>query len=64
MAQSGVPLWEIAGMLGNSVRMVEQVYAKHHPDYLAGASAAVSSKLRSARPVQSEPRHANDRGTS
>src|SRR5690606_28077362 len=32
MARRGVPLWIIAKILGNSVRMVEKVYAKHAPD--------------------------------
>lgn len=32
MARKGVPLWKIAGILGNTVAMVEQVYAKHSPD--------------------------------
>ena len=34
LAQEGVTLWEIAGMLGHrDTRMVERVYAKHHPDF-------------------------------
>jgi integrase len=55
MAQRGVPLWDIAGMLGNSVRMVEKVYAKHHPDYQQAATDAVTDALRSAPSVQGEP---------
>jgi integrase len=37
MARRGVPLWKIAGVLGNSVTMVERVYAKHCPADLRGA---------------------------
>ncbi|MGU3656765.1 tyrosine-type recombinase/integrase [Methylobacterium fujisawaense] len=42
MARRGVPLWKIAGILGNSVRMVEEVYAKHSPDGLADAVEMIS----------------------
>ncbi|SFI05048.1 tyrosine-type recombinase/integrase [Methylobacterium brachiatum] len=42
MARRGVPLWKIAGILGNSVQVVERVYAKHSPDGLADAVEAIS----------------------
>ena len=46
MAQQGVPMWEIAGLMGHtSTRMVERVYAKHHPDYMRRATAALDSVL-------------------
>lgn len=41
MAVAGVPLREIARMLGDSEAVVEKVYAKHTPEYLTGAAAAV-----------------------
>lgn len=41
MAKRGVPLWQIAGVLGNSVKMVEQVYAHHCPTHLQEAVGAV-----------------------
>jgi integrase len=31
MAQDGVDLWEIAGYMGTSIKMVEKNYAHHHP---------------------------------
>ena len=35
-------LWQIAGMLGHrDTRMVERVYAKHHPDFQKGATEAL-----------------------
>lgn len=37
MARNGVPLYHIAGVLGNSLAMVEKVYAKHCPDALRAA---------------------------
>lgn len=37
MARRGVPLWIIAKVLGNSLAMVEKVYAKHAPDDLRAA---------------------------
>lgn len=42
MARRGVPLWIIAKILGNSVRMVEKVYAKHAPDDLRDAIDLIS----------------------
>jgi len=44
LAQQGVDLWEIAGMLGHkSIKMVERVYAKHHPDYHKRGTAALDN---------------------
>lgn len=37
MARRGVPLFHIAGVLGNTVEQVEKVYAKHSPEALAAA---------------------------
>lgn len=37
MAQAGRPMFEIAGVLGDSVETVTKTYAHHHPDYLRGA---------------------------
>lgn len=42
MARRGVPLYDIAGVLGNSLAMVEKVYAKHCPDRLRAAVNAIS----------------------
>lgn len=42
MARRGVSLWKIAGILGNSVAMVEKVYAKHAPDGLRDAVDMIS----------------------
>lgn len=33
-AQAGRPLWDIAGVLGDTLSTVEKKYAHHHPDYL------------------------------
>ena len=40
--QAGVPLAEVARMLGDSEAMIEQVYGKHAPDFLRRAVDAVS----------------------
>lgn len=37
MAQAGVSLWDIAGVLGDTLATVEKKYAHHHPDYLRSA---------------------------
>lgn len=42
MARRGVPLWKIAGVLGNTMAMVEKVYAKHAPDGLVDAVNSIS----------------------
>lgn len=42
MARRGVPLWKIAKILGNSLHMVEKVYAKHCPDDLREAVDMIS----------------------
>jgi integrase len=38
LMQGGVDLWEAAGHLGMSVRVLETVYGKHHPDFQSGAA--------------------------
>jgi integrase len=58
MARRGVPLWKIAGILGNTMQMVEQVYAKHSPDGLADAVEHISAG-RSPAPHLSADRGAN-----
>lgn len=45
MARRGVPLWTIANVLGNSMVMVERVYAKHCPDMMAAAVDKISGGL-------------------
>ena len=42
MARRGVPLWLVAKILGNTLAMVERVYAKHCPDDLRSAVDAIS----------------------
>lgn len=45
MAQAGVSMWEIAGMLGHKdSRITERVYAKHSPEYLQNAAKALNLK--------------------
>lgn len=46
MARRGTPLHQIAGVLGNSVQMVEKVYAKHDP---SAQMAAVNSMYQPTR---------------
>lgn len=41
MAQRGVPLWEIGGYLGHSVERTTELYAHHHPDFMANARKAM-----------------------
>lgn len=48
MARRGVPLWKIAKILGNSLVMVEKVYAKHCPDDLREAVDMISGGVLEA----------------
>jgi integrase len=41
LAQSGAPLWQLAGFLGMTVKQFEETYGHHHPDYMAEARAAL-----------------------
>ena len=41
MAKEGVPMWDIAGIMGDSLATVTKHYAKHHPDYLRGSVNAL-----------------------
>lgn len=45
MARRGVPLWTIAGILGNTVAMVEKVYGHHSPDGLRGGVEMITGGL-------------------
>lgn len=52
-ARAGVPLFEIAGVLGDTLATVMRVYAHHCPDHLRGA---VNFRARPGRnPVQQPP---------
>ena len=41
LVNAGVSLWEVGGMLGHSQSRTTELYAKHQPDYLAGARAVL-----------------------
>jgi len=41
MAAAGVPLRQIAGMLGHAEQRTTELYAKHHPDFLQAAASTL-----------------------
>ncbi len=41
MAQKGVPMFEIAGYLGQTVQRTTELYAHHHPDHMRRATEAL-----------------------
>lgn len=41
MLQSRISPWDVAGMAGRTVEMVQNVYGHHHPDYMKEAAAAL-----------------------
>ncbi|HZL67356.1 MAG TPA: hypothetical protein VFC29_08500 [Candidatus Limnocylindrales bacterium] len=43
LMQEGKDVWTTAGFLGTSVQMLEQTYAKHHPNYQAAVLDAFAS---------------------
>mgnify|MGYP001166492573 CR=1 FL=1 len=43
LAMQGVPMREIAGMMGHSVLRTTEMYAKHHPDFMRGAANALDA---------------------
>ena len=52
-ARAGVPMFDIAGILGDTVQTVQRVYAHHSPDHLRGA---VNFRAQAARnPDQQSP---------
>ncbi len=57
MAQAGVDLWQIAGMLGHAdIKTTIKHYAKHHPDYLNDAASALDQAFRRTHPKQKRRR--------
>jgi len=44
LMQRGVPIWQAAGYLGMSAQMIERTYGHHHPNYMRGAAAAITTK--------------------
>jgi integrase len=44
LMQAGVPIWQAAGYLGMSAQILERTYGHHHPDYMRGAAAAITTK--------------------
>ena len=51
MVQKGIPMWEIAGLLGHSdPGTTARVYAKHSPEYLEDAVAAIDKCVGGFRP--------------
>lgn len=40
MMQEGVDLWEASGFLGMSVKVLEEVYGHHHPNFQKGMITA------------------------
>jgi hypothetical protein len=46
MVRRGVALWEIAGYIGTSMKMVEKYYAHHHPAYQKEAASAAAAAFK------------------
>ena len=42
--QAGTPMWQAAGFLGMTEEVLRDVYGHQHPDYMADACNAISSR--------------------
>lgn len=49
LLQAGVPIWEVAGFVGMTTQMVEEVYGHHHPDFQSGAANAFERRYHRDR---------------
>ena len=49
LMQRGVPIWDAAGFVGVSEKVLEQVYGHHHPDFQKDAADAIGYGRRPAR---------------
>jgi integrase len=56
LVMAGVPLIQIARLLGDTVDMVERVYGKHSPDFLRDAADALAGDV-SVRMIQKRSTH-------
>lgn len=56
MAAAGVPLRQIAGMLGHTESRTTEIYAKHHPDFLRHAAETIEKLFGAASPSPEAPR--------
>ena len=50
MAAAGVPLRQIAGMLGHTEQRTTELYAKHHPDFLQAAASTLETLFGDQQP--------------
>jgi integrase len=55
MLRNGVPIWQVAGILGDSVATVEKTYGHHVPDGLAAAVEMISGALPAPPKLLSPP---------
>ena len=44
LMQRAAPMWEAAGFLGMSEKILRDTYGHHHPDHLKGAAEAMGSR--------------------
>jgi integrase len=57
LMQEGADEWEAAGYLGMSVEVLRNTYGHHHPNFMKGATDAITSKKkRSQKEPQSVPK--------
>jgi integrase len=52
LMQRGTPLWEASGFLAMSEKMLQEVYAHHHPDFQKEAAENIGSRPNGRKPVR------------
>ncbi|MCP4319530.1 MAG: tyrosine-type recombinase/integrase [Hyphomicrobiales bacterium] len=44
MMQSGIDPWDVSAYAGTSLKMIEQVYGHHHPEFQSGAAERIGKR--------------------
>jgi integrase len=51
MMQNGAPLWQAAGFLGMSEKVLRETYGHHHPDFMQDAAKALTQRPGKSKSV-------------
>lgn len=62
LAQSGVDMWKISGMLGHSHSRTTELYAKHSPDYMKGVVSELDIVRKLRTKQENERKNATKSG--
>jgi integrase len=60
LLQGGMDLWKAAGILGMTVKQLEETYGHHHPDFQREAANAPRGQYAARNPVNEKRRTASN----